>query len=357
MKGAVSAYQWSVDPLTQGLAGGLAAHAGFRSKLGPRATWIGAAAGMAPDLDVVIGGVGRLAGDEFLGLEFHRQFTHSLVFAPLGALLVAALLRRGAPWGLAFGCALVGWLTHGPLDGCTTYGTELWWPFDRSRVAWNNVAIVDPVFTAVLAVGLFGSGILHRRGRSKAGWTAALCGMSLSLAYLGWGTVRRDAVEVVAREELASRAQAVRRVMVSPTPLNNVLWRVVAQLDDGRWVNGLGRIGWAEAEVRLSAPMPDERPEQAPEWTRTARGLAVFEHFTSGWTRWKRRPGGQGWRVIDMRYAGGLSDPRGDGLWGVDVTEVPDAAPQIVRYRGGVRPDMGDFADRIFKGLAPPGAS
>ena len=43
-----------MDPLTQGLLGGLAAHVGCRKKLGPRATWIGVAAGMAPDLDVVI---------------------------------------------------------------------------------------------------------------------------------------------------------------------------------------------------------------------------------------------------------------------------------------------------------------
>ncbi len=346
-----------MDPLTQGLLGGLAAHVGFRKKLGPRATWIGVAAGMAPDLDVVIGGVGLLTGDEFLGLEFHRQFTHSLVFAPVGALLVTALLRRGAPWGWAFGCALVGWLTHGPLDGCTTYGTELWWPFDRSRVAWSNVAIVDPVYTAVLAAGLFWSGRLHRRSRPRAGWGAAMVGMLLSLAYLGWGTVRRDAVEVVARGRLVERALTPRRMMVSPTPLNNVLWRVVAQLEDGRWVNGLGRVGWSEAEVRLSAPMMDDRPAQAVEWTRASRGLAVFEHFTSGWTRWKRRSDGRGWRVVDMRYAGGLSDPKGDGLWGVDVSEAPNGPPRVVRYRGGVRPDMGDFVDRIFKGLGPPGPS
>ena len=46
---------------------------------------IGVLAGMAPDLDVFI----RSAEDPLLFLEYHRQFTHSLVFIPFGALLCA----------------------------------------------------------------------------------------------------------------------------------------------------------------------------------------------------------------------------------------------------------------------------
>ena len=46
---------------------------------------IGALAGMAPDLDVLI----YSSDDPLLFLEFHRQFTHSLLFIPFGALLCA----------------------------------------------------------------------------------------------------------------------------------------------------------------------------------------------------------------------------------------------------------------------------
>ena len=52
------------------------------------ALWIGAAAGMAPDLDVLI----QSSTDPLLALEYHRQFTHSLLFVPIGALLCAAML-------------------------------------------------------------------------------------------------------------------------------------------------------------------------------------------------------------------------------------------------------------------------
>lgn len=295
---------------------------------------------MAPDLDVIIGGVGRLLGDEFLGLAHHRGFTHSLAFAPIGALFVAWVLRRGGPWGWTFACALVAWLTHGPLDCCTTYGTELLWPFDRTRIAWNNVAIIDPIFTTLLGVGLVAG---HRRGRR----TLAMAGMALSLLYLGWGVRQRDAARDAARSEIAQRGwPKPRRLMAAATPLNNVLWRVVAQLDDGRWTVGLARVGWfgGDVKLRLSELLADERPADAAQRASDDRGLAIFEHFTDGWTRYKIRPQG-GWRVLDMRYAGGLGagGADGDSLWGVDL---PERGP-ATRYRNAVKPDLGRFRRAI----------
>ena len=49
------------------------------------ALFIGALAGMVPDLDILI----QSAKDPILFLEYHRQFTHSLVFIPFGALICA----------------------------------------------------------------------------------------------------------------------------------------------------------------------------------------------------------------------------------------------------------------------------
>ena len=45
---------------------------------------------MAPDLDVLF----QSPTDPILFLEFHRQFTHSLVFIPIGALLVFLVCDR-----------------------------------------------------------------------------------------------------------------------------------------------------------------------------------------------------------------------------------------------------------------------
>jgi hypothetical protein len=83
-----------MDPLTQGTLGAALPQAtAGRARMG-LATLAGFAGGMAPDLDVLI----RSSEDPLLFLEYHRQFTHSLVFIPVGAAVVAALLWAGWGW-------------------------------------------------------------------------------------------------------------------------------------------------------------------------------------------------------------------------------------------------------------------
>ena len=132
-----------MDPISQGVVGALwAASLAPKHKLKPTLI-AGALAGMAADLDVLISS----STDPLLFLEYHRQFTHSLIFVPIGALIVALCLwpflkRSLQPKELLTACFL-GYLSHGLLDACTTYGTQLLWPFTDDRVAWNVISIVD----------------------------------------------------------------------------------------------------------------------------------------------------------------------------------------------------------------------
>src|SRR5690606_33764534 len=141
-----------MDPITQGLVGALAAQASAPRNYFFKAGVIGAIAGMAPDLDVLI----RSSRDPLLFLEYHRHFTHSLAFIPLGGLL-CGLIAFGL-WGkrctLNVGqCVLwatLGFATHGLLDACTSYGTRLLWPFSELRVAWDLVSVIDALVTLPL---------------------------------------------------------------------------------------------------------------------------------------------------------------------------------------------------------------
>ena len=87
---------------------------------------LGALAGMAPDLDVLI----RSGTDPLLFLEYHRQFTHSVAFAPIGALVVATatlcLIKSSFKTFIErYWICLAGYFSHGILDATTTYGTQL----------------------------------------------------------------------------------------------------------------------------------------------------------------------------------------------------------------------------------------
>ena len=126
-----------MDPVSQGAVGAAFSQStqalpqlrleAYREKI-VTLSWLGCLAGMAPDLDVLI----QSPTDPLLFLEFHRHFTHALIFIPFGALIVSGVLYRAVRHTLSFKEAylacFVGYATHGLLDACTSYGTQLFWP-------------------------------------------------------------------------------------------------------------------------------------------------------------------------------------------------------------------------------------
>lgn len=97
---------------------GLAAAAGFAGRLPPRRlAFFAAACAALPDADAL----GFALGVPYRSLFGHRGFTHSLVFAALTGLLVAALAFRDAfKAHAAFFAAVTA--SHGVLDALTNGG-------------------------------------------------------------------------------------------------------------------------------------------------------------------------------------------------------------------------------------------
>ncbi|HCX26268.1 MAG TPA: metal-dependent hydrolase, partial [Cellvibrionales bacterium] len=146
-----------MDPVTQGVLGASLSQSFSRNKKQTAiAGLFGLLSGLAPDLDVFI----RSSSDPLLFLEYHRHFTHSLAFIPFGGLLCGTVmyLLLGKRWGVSFlltclYCTL-GYATHAVLDACTSYGTQLFWPFSNIRIAWNSMSIIDPIYTVPIIVGV-----------------------------------------------------------------------------------------------------------------------------------------------------------------------------------------------------------
>ncbi|MBL0926353.1 MAG: metal-dependent hydrolase [Phycisphaerales bacterium] len=342
-----------MDVLTQMVVGAVAAQAVVGRRL-PRSAWlIGAAAGLGPDLDVLI----KPPGDPFDGLMWHRHFTHGLGFVPIGALIVAAIfcllpgrpVREASPegpsrwrWGGAFSgsalpvllAAFVGWLTHGPLDACTSFGTVLFWPFSEARVSWDWIGIIDPAFTLVLLPVLVAAVWLRRPWIATA---ACVYGM----AYLGLGAYQHARAADVQAMLAASRGHEIagdgarRRVM--PTPINLVLWQSVYE-SGGRLYRdtirvplpligsggaGLREGGSAEklspAALEAAAGTEPSGPAAAREWY----------WFTDGYTAWDEAAAASGRRVAgDMRYPIG---PTGfSAMWGLGLD--PGRPPRFGRF-------------------------
>ncbi len=201
---------------------------GRRTAVWKAALW-GAVAGTLPDLDVLID-----QGDVIRNMVLHRAESHALFWLTLFSLPFAALVARlQGEWGLLRRWWLALWLalvTHPLLDAMTVYGTQLALPFSNHPFGVDSVFIIDLLYTMPLLVGVIW--VLATRG-SHRGRIANGVGLLLSTAYLAWGFVAQQQVAQIARAALAQQGIVVEHLLVTPTPFNTVLWRVVAVAGDG----------------------------------------------------------------------------------------------------------------------------
>lgn len=258
-----------MDIVTHSLLGALSATAISRRRPQPQVATCGLIGGMLPDADVLI----QSASDPLLVLEYHRQFTHSLFFAPLGALVAALLLgvlfliprfERQLPWSKVYFFTLTGYLSAILLDACTSYGTQLFWPWGEG-VALGIIAVVDPLFSAVLLTALFAA--FFWRSHRAAGVGVLLVG-----TYLFLGQVQHWRAAAAAEKLAQSRGLEPERIVIKPTMGNLLLWRALTVTEDRIWADAV-RLG-------VFAPVKTYTGEQAElikpgDWSSLPEGSAA----------------------------------------------------------------------------------
>jgi inner membrane protein len=310
-----------MDPLTQGLVGAALAQSAAKPNETRIAAAVGAGAGLLADADVLI----RSSTDPLLTLEYHRHFTHSIFFVPLGALIAAVILWPFLRSRLAFSrlylFAFLGYALSGVLDAFTSYGTHLFWPLSDERIAWNLIAIVDPAFTLVLLAAVL---VALIKRRPHAAWV----GLALAGLYLVGGWVQQHRAEGVARAIAAERQHAVERMLVKPTLGNILLWRTVYQSGNQFQVDAV-RVGLGSTRVYpggwLARVVPERDLTALPPDSNALRDAARFAAFADGYTvTHPERPDVLG----DVRYA---NSPNGlIPLWGIALN--PDRPQEHGRY-------------------------
>ena len=304
-----------MDPISQATVGALAAQCAFDPKKARAAALVGCVAGIAPDADVFISS----STDSLLFLEYHRQFTHALLFIPVGAAIVALathwLVRRRLRPAETYLACLLAYATHGLLDACTSYGTQLFWPLADARVAWNNVSVVDPMFTLPVLVLAIAAAVWRRRGLA---WLAALWGV----AYLLFGVVQSQRAEAGGAALASARGHAPARLTAKPGFGNLLLWKTVYR-HGGRYYVDAARAG-ATVAVCPGASVPVlDLPRDLP-WlaadSQQARDVERFRWFSADYVAIDPQAAG---RVIDIRYS--VVPNQIAPLWGIELT--PGAPP------------------------------
>ena len=315
-----------MDILTQSAMGAVMAQTVAQKQHMRKAAAIGLFAGLLADIDVLI----RSSSDPLLMLEYHRHFTHSIFFVPLGALLAALIawpfVKRHLGFRQIYVFAFMGYMLSGFIDACTSYGTHLFWPLDPGPVSWNIISIVDPLFTLILLVSLV---VAVKKTSHVAVWA----GLVLAASYLlfGWSQLQR--ATDISREMAVQRQHKPERLLLKPTLGNLILWRSVYQFQGRLYVDAV-RLGlfkehriYPGASVQLFN-VDDQFPTLAPStvlYNDIQRFISFSDHYVA---LLPARPG----LLVDIRYS--MLPDSLEPLWGLQMdTGNPNMHAEFVVTR------------------------
>ena len=223
-----------MDPISQGIVGAVCARTA-RPKSAARDTLLlGALAGMAPDLDVLI----RSGTDPF-------YFWNTTVSSRIPLPLLLSAPSSSPPLHCGYSSQVLRHLSSDTgfvslaisvmgSDATTTYGTQLYFPFADTRIAWNVMSIIDPLYTlplllfSVLAI-LF------------AHWLH-LVALLWMVGYVGFGTVQRERAEDAGLALAIARGHQITDIGAKPGFASLLLWKTVYEWNGRYFVDG-SRMG------------------------------------------------------------------------------------------------------------------
>lgn len=125
-------------------------------------------------------------------------------------------------------------LIHLLIDGMNVYGAGWFEPFSHLRISYNWIYVADPFFSVWPGISLLVLLIAARTSRLRAFWARSAliaCGVYLLYCGLNKAEIDSDVRRIMNRQQVSYS-----RYFTTPTPLNNWLWYVVAEVDSGFYI-------------------------------------------------------------------------------------------------------------------------
>jgi len=253
-----------MDSLTQIVLGAAVGEALLGNKIGNKALLLGAIAGTIPDLDVIL----KLFNDSpIFQIKIHRSYSHSGVVHIFLAIPFAWLSAKWSKAEISFQrwywFWFLGFFTHALLDCCTTYGTRLFLPFTSYQVAFNNISVIDPLYTIPFLILLMVMMFFKRTTKGRKNWFRAAIYVSSAYMLLTFGL--KWAVHEKFKNTLERDKIAFTELNSTPTILNAILWSGVAYNKDSLYC----------AEYSFL------RPEVPIKWVGYPRNLQLMQAYKS----------------------------------------------------------------------------
>ncbi|WP_046744501.1 metal-dependent hydrolase [Kordia zhangzhouensis] len=226
-----------MDSLTQIVLGAACGEIAMGKKIGNKALLFGAIGGTIPDLDVFVGD--WIYDNNIDAMLFHRGFMHSITFAIIASLLLGLLVYKlydkgkrkdttiQKDWTWLFFLSI---FTHPILDCFTGYGTQLFLPFSDYRVAFSNIAVVDPLYTIPFLLCLIILMFYHRKDTKRKKWL--FLGLGISSMYMLFTVGNKLYINSVFTRSLNAEKIVYTRYSTEPSMFNNILWYGIAETEN-----------------------------------------------------------------------------------------------------------------------------
>ena len=224
-----------MDTLSHIVLGACMGEALLGKKIGKKAMLWGALANNFPDVDVFFTPLFHPVDALFI----HRGITHSFLFliliAPLFAWLFSKWYKTSSTtfgdWTLFF---FLTFMAHPLLDSCTVYGTGVFEPLSHFRLQFTALFIVEPLYTLPLLIAFILLLILKRDSVKRKFWMKF--GLISSTLYLSLAICNKIYIGKIFSDSMTKQNIHFTDYYTSPTPLNNILWNVVAKDSSGLWI-------------------------------------------------------------------------------------------------------------------------
>jgi inner membrane protein len=240
-----------MDSITQAVLGAAIGQSMLGAKIQKKGIILGAIIATIPDLDVIL----YLFYDSYEMLSIHRGLSHSILFSFIGAFLIAYVLSKWK-WTKTISFLyflLFSWLcliTHILLDAFTAYGTQLFLPFNNTRVSFDSINVVDPLYTVPLIIGLL---ICIWKKKQKFN----LYGLYISAFYLIFTLINKQHVESQVSSFFTAENKEYKRLLTLPVGIANINWYGVAKDTDSIYMRKYSILNLEDEEI-TSFPINDK---------------------------------------------------------------------------------------------------
>jgi inner membrane protein len=229
--------------------------------------------------------------------------------------------------------------THTLIDALTTWGTQIFWPFD-TRIAIKSVFVIDPLYTLPFMIFLIIS-MFKRKDDDKRRKYNKL-GLMISSGYLVFGLFMKTFINQQFTSSLERQGIQYEAIETRPTPLNTIMWSANIKTKNG-FITGDYSIFDTQPEIEFSDEL--KKQDYLIESFKEENKIQILKRMTKGWYVIEQ----QGDKLIfnDLRFGRiGMSDKNAQFAFSYELFYDENGVFQAME-----RPKSMDSGKEAFKDL------